>query len=157
MHNDSVATIPYHVYVTPAANSPELYFTPDDTVYDYLTTPGGRILVTACGIKGLKAFDLETKQQEWSVSGEINGLENAMVASRITSDGQESIFVCDKGNCCVLVFNFSGEYVSTLIRDGEQGVGEPTGVVWSNGLSSVLVAHTKDDEKMWVSVVKPVT
>ena len=48
----------------------------------------------------------------------------------------------------------AGEYVSTLVKAGEQGVGEPTFIRWSNTLSSLFVAHRKDDEEMWVSVVK---
>ena len=136
-------------------NSSEVLIVPDETIYDmYFTTPGGHILLVACGIKGFKAYDIKKKQLEWSGSGKLNGLENALDVSSVTSDGQESIFVCDKGNSCVLVFSFSGEYISTLVKAGEQGVGEPTFIRWSNTLSSLFVAHRKDDEEMWVSVVK---
>ena len=99
-------------------------------------------------------YDAQTGQLKWSVSGRIKGLENTLDVSEITSDEQECVYVCDKGNSCVLVFSFSGEYVSTFVRAGEQGVREPTGILWSKALSSLIVAHGKEDEEMWVSVVK---
>ena len=133
-------------------NSPETFIIPDETVNDYFTAPGGEVVVVACGIKGFKAYDMNTKKLEWSVSGKINSLENALDVSKITSDENRSIFVC--WNSCVLVFSFSGEYVSTLVRKGDQGVGEPMQIVWNKVLSSLIVAHRKDDGKMWVSVVK---
>ena len=136
-------------------DSPELFTLPDETTYDsHFPTLGGHILLVACGFKGFKAYDVKKKQMEWSIRGNINGLENALDVSRITSDGQESIFVYDKGNGSILVFSFRGEYVSTLVKAGEQDIGEPTQILWLKALSLLIVAHRKDDEEMWVSVVK---
>ena len=134
--------------------SREPLFVPDKIINDYFTAPGGQVVVVACGISGLKTYDVKTKQLEWSVSGKINGLENALDVSKITSDNNGSIFVCDKDNNCVLEFSFRGENVSILVRKGNQGVGVPTRVLWSKASSSLIVTHRKDDGKMWVSVVK---
>ena len=136
-------------------DSPECFTLPDELTYDHhFPAPGGNIVLVACGIKGFKAYDVKKKQLKWCVSGKLDGLENALHVTRITSDGQESIFVCDQGNSCVIVFSFSGEYISTLVKAGEQGVGEPNEILWLKAVSLLIVAHRKDDEEMWVSVVK---
>ena len=68
-------------------NSSEVLIVPDETIYDmYFTTPGGHIVLVACGIKGFKAYDVKKKQLEWSGSGKLNGLENALDVSSVTSD-----------------------------------------------------------------------
>ena len=109
---------------------------------------GRFIIVTPEGPKGIHAYNVDTNKLEWKK--EIEGMEK----SGIVSDSHGHLFVCDDDNRCIHMLSVSdGQHLGCLIKTGEQGLGIPLWAVWSEGMLSLIVAHTKD-WKMFISVIK---
>ena len=114
---------------------------------------GKSLLVMACYDDSVKAYNTDTREMVWSIIGEMPLSEKPLVARAITSDKHGRLFVCDKGNKCIHIFSTDGKYVTTLLREGEQGLGELYHICWSEQLSGLIVVHSKDN-KIWISLVK---
>ena len=106
------------------------------------------VIATAIGSKGIHACNVNTNSLEWK--REIDGMEKAGVAS----DGHGRLFVFDGDNGCIHMLSVSdGQYMGCLIKQGDQGLGAPFFGVWSEEMSSLIVAHRKGN-KRFISVIK---
>ena len=106
------------------------------------------LIVAPSGPEGIHAYNVDTNKLEWKK--EIEGMEQA----GIVSDGHEHLFVCDWENQCIHMLSVSdGQYLGCLIKQGDQGLGIPYWVDWSEEMSSLIVAHTKD-WKIFISAIK---
>ena len=70
----------------------------------------------------------------------------------VTTDGQGHVFVTDENNKCIQIFSAGGKYVGVLLKEGQQGLGEPRRVRWNDATSSLVVAHKKD-RNIFISVI----
>ena len=97
------------------------------------------VIVTAYGPEGIYAYNVDTNSPEWRK--EIDGMEKAYVVS----DGHRHLFVCDGRNECIHTLSVAdGKYMGCLVKRGEQGLGRTCWAVWSEEMSSLIVAHTRD-------------
>ena len=99
------------------------------------------ILVTAESLMGIKAHDVSSGTVEW----EQNIPE--MTKSAMISDGHGHLFVSDIDNKCIHMLSLSdGQNLGRLhvIEEGEQGLGFPVWVDWSEETSSLILAHGKE-------------
>ena len=124
-----------------------------------VTIEGKELLVITCGLPnltegGVQAYNVKTKQLEWRVEGRLPGVTKFLKAKGLTTDDHGHLFVCDDNNRCVQMFNVAdGRYMGTLIKNGEQGLGEPARIRWCSKISSFVIIHLKND-KWWISVYK---
>ena len=88
------------------------------------------LLVTASGTEGVKAYNTRKPDLEWSVVGRLTEMEEAVDAQSITVDKKGRLFVCDIGNHCIHTFTMNGKYLSTMIKEGQQGLGELRRIRW---------------------------
>ena len=135
----------------PCLTSDEVFNTGPGYGMCYAEFDGKSLLVVACSEEGLEAYNMDKKKFVWSIRGEIPLSEKRLKARRITTDKHGRLFVCDKGNKCIHIFSTDGKCVTTLLREGEQGLGELYHICWSEQLSGLIVAHRKDD-KTWISL-----
>ena len=105
---------------------------------------GNPILLTVGGYIGVTAYSTSTTDYLWSLRGEIPFSLKDLFAYCITTDENGRLFVLDARNKCIHIFSVYGKYVTTLLRKGEQGIGEPRKIRWSEGLSGLIVVHGKD-------------
>ena len=110
-------------------------------------------LVTASGTEGVKAYNTRKPDLEWSVVGRLTEMEEVVDAHSITVDRNGHVFVCDAGNHCIHTFTMDGKYISTMIKEGQQGLGELRRIRWSEDLSGLVVTHRKDNDT-WISLIK---
>ena len=110
-------------------------------------------LVLACGVGGVRVYNTSSKHLEWSVNGMLHGMDKVLHVMSITADEDGHVFVLDLNNKCIHMFTVNGKYITTLLREGEQGLGQKGVVRWSEGLSALIVLHQKD-AGTWVSLVK---
>ena len=124
-----------------------------------VTFEGKELLVVTCGESrltkgGVQVYNLKTKQLEWSVEGRLPSRNKVIKAQGLTTDDHGHIFVCDDNNKCVQMFHVAdGRYLGTLIRNGEQGLGEPFVIRWCSRISSFVIIHEKND-KWCISVYR---
>ena len=123
---------------------------------------GKTLIVIADSFEGLFAFNAQNNTEEWSFPAkqlttstetvdeeeeddeeeeEDDEEEEKMLATRITSDQQGNLFVCDTNNCCIHVFTTDGEYHGVAFKRGDEGLGKPKRVRWCQTLSSLIIAH----------------
>ena len=94
---------------------------------------------------GVFAYCLQSGALKWLAKDvPFRDNTNHLYATDVATDGRDKIFVCDDGNGCIHVFSPDGAYVGDLIRRGEQGLGSPFKISWSDKNKSLLVAHKKD-------------
>ena len=105
-----------------------------------------RLLITTGGFDGINAHNTGTDKLEWSVKGELSGVEDEITAEGVTSDGRGHLFVSDENNKCVHVFSTSGDHVGIVLREGEQGLGRPRLIHWCESSSNLIVAHIIDEQ-----------
>ena len=111
------------------------------------------LLVLACGIGGVRVYNTSSRRLEWSVNGMLPGMDKVLDVMRITADEDGHVFVLDFNNNCIHMFTVNGKYITTLLREGEEGLGQMKVIRWSEGLSALIVLHQKD-AGTWVSLVK---
>ena len=105
----------------------------------------GYLLIT--GDDGITAVNLESGKYEWNKSGFLPGMKHVTDPWGVAADGnQNRIFVCDHNNSCVQMFSTDGEYLGALLKEGEQGVGKPGWISWRLSSSSLIVAHSKNEQ-----------
>ena len=114
---------------------------------------GRSFLFMGCSHNGLETYNTNAGEREWSVQGEIPFSEINLDAKHITTDARGHLFVHDEENKCIHIFSLNGKYVMTLLREGEQNLGELHTICWSQELSGLIVAHRKDN-KSWISLIK---
>ena len=114
---------------------------------------GKSLLVTALGIEGVKAYSTRKPDLVWSAPGRFTEMEEALDAQSITVDRNDHLFVCDAGNHCIHTFTMDDKYLSTMIKEGQQGLGELRRIRWSEDLSGLIVTHRKDNDT-WISLIK---
>ena len=108
----------------------------------------GLLIVAPGGPRGIHAYNVGTNSLQWKK--EIAGIAKAGVAS----DSHGHLFVCDKDNRCIHMLSVSdGHYMGCLIKQGDQGLGAPLWGVWSEEMSSLIVAHGKGN-KRFISVIR---
>ena len=74
---------------------------------------------------GVRAYNTETSEVEWSVTGKVPGMQGEMSSWGIATNGRGYLFVSDINNICIQVFSADGVYIGPILRQGEQGLGEP--------------------------------
>ena len=98
------------------------------------------VIFTARGPEGIHAYNIDTKSIDWIKT--IDDMENAGV----TTDGHGHLFICDAFNDCVHMLSVSdGKYLGCLTDKEKLGLVRPTHPAWSEDMSSLIVAHAKED------------
>lgn len=95
----------------------------------------------------ISAYDMEYGELEWNYN------ERVGYAQAVTTDGKGHLFVCDTKGKCIHVFSGAGEFISTIAQSTTLGIGTPVMIDWSEGMSSLVVAHTNDYDKYSISVI----
>ena len=103
------------------------------------------LLVTSSYTNRLDAFNTETDELEWSVNGNVTEEDKEIHPSGVTAGGNGHLFVCDNNNKCVQMFSADGVHVKTLLRQGQQAIGEPLCIRWcdDDDSSVLVVSHAK--------------
>ena len=74
------------------------------------------------------------------MEGKVTGMEHALYALGVTTDGRGHLFVADDNNKSIHMFSTSeGQYLGRLIK-GVETLGNPARVQWSTETSSLLAA-----------------
>ena len=115
---------------------------------------GKSLLVMACYDDSVNAYNTDTREMVWSIIGAMPHSEKPLDARGITADKHGRLFVRDEGNKCIHIFSIDGKYVTTLLREGEQGLGALYKIHWSEELSGLIVAHRKGDKTWIISRIK---
>ena len=91
------------------------------------------------------------KSLKWSVEGNLPGMQESLYAVSLTDNPQRDyLFVSDgsngnTGNSCIQMFSIlDGQYLGCLIKEGEQGLGNPGTIAWHSASHSLAVAHIAD-------------
>ena len=103
------------------------------------------LIIASVEMNGIEAYNTDSGSLEWK--GEIPGMQKCGV----TSDGHGHIFVCGEtraNNSIHMLSASDGKYQGSLIGEGEQGLGVPLRVVWSEPTSSLIVTHRKGDKRL---------
>ena len=107
------------------------------------------LLVTTHNHGGVHAYIAGTDELEWRVSNTGSGLQpGGMKAVGITSDGRGQLFICDAANCCIQMFSANGTFLGTVLRCGDQMLGNPLKIRWCNQTRSLLVAHNREKKRL---------
>ena len=127
----------------------------DKTVYDICCAElkGSPLLVTVKGYIGVTAYNTNTEEEVWSIRNQIPFSQDNIFARGITADQHGRLFVLDDKNKSIHVFSVNGKYVTTLLRKGEQGIGEMRKIRWSEGLSGLIVVHSNSGNTQ-ISIIK---
>ena len=117
------------------------------TVYDVCCAEleGDPLLVIVVGYRGVTAYNTDTGEEVWSMGGRMASTEKDLFARGITADQHGRLFVFDDRNRCIEVFSVYGKYITTLLKQGEEGIAEPRIIRWSEGLSGLLFVHGRGD------------
>ena len=74
-----------------------------------------QLLVVAARDAGLFAYNAGTDKLEWKVEGKVTGMERALDALGVTTNGRGHLFVAD--DKCIHMFSTSeGQYLGRLIK-----------------------------------------
>ena len=93
---------------------------------------------------GIHCYNTTSKSLKWSVKGNLPGMQSALFALGLATDGCGHLFVSDgyDGNRCIQMFSVAdGQYMGCLIKEGEQGLGSPDNICWHSASHSLAVAH----------------
>ena len=104
------------------------------------------IIIGAGSLNGIHSYSTTTGGLKWRMKGKLPGMQNALDAEGVTTDGYGHLFVSDGilGNSCIHMFSVSdGQYLGCLIKEGEQGLGYPNMICWHLASHSLVVAHWK--------------
>ena len=101
---------------------------------------------------GIRAYDTNTQNMEWSVTGSAGQSEKEISPCGVVTDGRGHLFVCDPVNGCVQMFSTDGHHLDVLLREGEQGLGKPRWLRWFEGISSLIVTHEKE-KRCFIDVI----
>ena len=104
------------------------------------------LIVASVEMNGIEAYNTDSGSLEWKA--EIRGMQKCGVAS----DSHGHIFVCGETQANNYIHMFSasdGKHQGCLIGEGEQGLGVPLWVVWSEPTSSLIVTHGKGDKRFF--------
>ena len=94
---------------------------------------------------GVFTYTLDGGELKWSVSGKLPGMQWEIMASRVTADEREHLFVCDGMNKCVHVLSArDGTHLGVVVWEVEEGLGTPHNVAWHSESASLIVVHWKD-------------
>ena len=64
-------------------------------------------------------YNPESGSLKWSVNGTLPGVDKVLNVEKVTADENGHVFVLDCNNKCVHVFSVGGEYITTILREGE--------------------------------------
>ena len=109
-------------------------------------------LVIAKGNLGLHCYQMIDQcyrlqlQHSWEVKGQLYVSGQSIDAQRVVH-GRQSLFVHDRGNRCVQMFDLHGVHIAVLVRDGEMGIRTIRNLLWCKATSSLLVGHGGSDQK----------
>ena len=113
-------------------------------VWDMCTS--GDLLVAIRWEEGIFAHTLPGGELRWMVSGKLPGMQDEICALGVTADDQGHLFACDRENRCVHVLSVrDGTHLGVVVREGDEGVGEPDRVAWHSDSASLIVANLKDE------------
>ena len=115
----------------------ELHFIDDICFVQY---GDKQLLAVAARKAGLFVYNIRKDKLEWKVDGKVCGMERALRANGVTTDGRGNLFVADRGNECIQMFSASdGQYLGRLMK-GVETIGGPFSVQWSAETSSLVAA-----------------
>ena len=110
-------------------------------------------LLAAANGYGIYAYNTNTGELDWSVSGEVKGMKEEIYPDGVTSDGQGHLFLSDARRASIHVFSTDGEYIVRLIKAGEQGFGVPGCIRWCVNTLSLIATHFRDNT-WFISFIK---
>lgn len=100
----------------------------------------------------VRAFDTSTLKMKWKLSSKVAGIENRFHPRDVTADKTGHVYVQDAEEA-VHKFSFEGDFVGTVLRSGQQGIGDIRKITWSSEPPALVVVH-RDGEHYRISVVK---
>ena len=107
------------------------------------------LLVTTHNQGGVHAYIAGTDELEWRVSNTGGRHQpGGMKAVGITSNGCGQLFICDAANCCIQMFSTNGTFLGTVLKSGDQMLGNPLKIRWCNKTRSLLVAHNREKKRL---------
>ena len=99
----------------------------------------------------MQAFSSVTGELKWSVEKKIPS--GTFESSGVAGDGNGRLYVADVTNEGIQMFSASdGQYLGCLLKQGDQGLGNPRRLRWSEATSSLVVGH--HDNTTWsISII----
>ncbi len=111
----------------------------------YIDDGGQEIVVVACGEGGLETFDLANGDRTWEAKGRLPGMEHALNAWGVTSNGRGEIFVADWDNSCIQMFSVDGAYLGPLLERRGNDTRRCSRILWNEATSSLLAAFQPEE------------
>ncbi len=90
---------------------------------------------------GLMAYSMKRKTFIWIVSGHLPGMDHSPHISSVCSDDADHVYAVDSNNSNVHMFTKEGIYVSTVVKEGDFGIGKPVMVSWLKDGKILVVLH----------------
>ena len=149
----------YLVQLDCSSFPPQVKHTFDINLYDkrwskdmcFIKDGDKALVVVAQSFKGLTAYNTETGQIEWSITGRLEdrkfypepSLQNyeGIWFSSVAADVRGHVLVGDHRNDCIYMFSSSGDYLLNLNKDGSLNMNKIRVVRWCQKTSSFMVSH----------------
>ena len=96
---------------------------------------GKPLVVVAEGRQGVSAFNTVTARREWSLNGNVPGMNGDLCATGVDPDGSTHVFVSDMRNGIMLLSVLDGQYLG---RCNIKGLGQPSIIRWNEKISSLV-------------------
>ena len=81
------------------------------------------LLITSSYTNRLDAFNTETDELEWSVSGNVTEADKEIHPNGVTADGNGHLFVCDNNNKCIQMVQCRWRAREDVVETGTAGDG----------------------------------
>ena len=101
------------------------------------------LLITTHGCGGVHAYFTGTNVLMWYFGGSHPVIDKWINAVGVTTNGRGQLFICDTNNSCIQMLSTNGRFLGTVLRSGNQGLGNPERIKWCKKANSLVIAHEK--------------
>ena len=109
----------------------------------FITHEGKQLLITTHNRGGVHAYLAGTDDLEWCVRGRQPGMDSVINAGGVTANGGGQLLVCDINNACIQMLSMNGAFLGTVLRSGDQRLGNPLRIRWCSKTETLVIAHEK--------------
>ena len=103
--------------------------------------------ISTNGYKGVFTYTDDSDQLDWNVKGRLTGMKKDVSLWGVTSDGHGHLLLCDTENRCIQMLSLiDGRYMGDVLREGEQGLGQPWRIHWCTKTAICYIVHKKGQD-----------
>ena len=70
-------------------------------------------------------------------------MDSVINAGGVTANGGGQLLVCDINNACIQMLSMNGAFLGTVLRSGDQRLGNPLRIRWCSKTETLVIAHEK--------------